>query len=61
MTKEDDEDFENSNKCWICGNVYVNDDVKDGGASHDCKGYSKTNNKFLKSYEPKQESKHLYT
>ena len=23
MTKEDDEDFENSNKCWICDNVYV--------------------------------------
>ena len=21
MTKEDDEDFENSNKCRICGNV----------------------------------------
>ena len=21
MTKEHDEDFENSNKCWICDNV----------------------------------------
>ena len=21
MTKEDDEDFENSTKCWICHNV----------------------------------------
>ena len=27
MTKEDDEDFENSHKCWICDNVYVNGDV----------------------------------
>ena len=23
MTKEDDEDFGNSNKCWICDNVIV--------------------------------------
>ena len=22
-TKEDNEDFENSTKCWFCGNVYV--------------------------------------
>ena len=23
MTKEDDEDFESSTKCWICDNVYT--------------------------------------
>ena len=23
MTKEDDEDPENSSKCWICDNVYA--------------------------------------
>ena len=23
MTKTDDEDFENSTKCWICDNDYV--------------------------------------
>ena len=23
MTKEDNEDFENSNKCWICDNDYI--------------------------------------
>ena len=28
MTKEGHEDFENSNKCWVCDNVYVNGDVK---------------------------------
>ena len=28
MTKTDTEDFEKSNKCWICDNVYVNGDVK---------------------------------
>ena len=28
MTKEDHEDFENSTKCWICDNAYVNGDVK---------------------------------
>ena len=28
MTTEDDEDFENSTKCWICDNVYADGDVK---------------------------------
>ena len=28
MTKEDNEDFENSTKCWICDNDYINNDVK---------------------------------
>ena len=28
MTKKDDQDFENSTTCWICDNVYVDDDVK---------------------------------
>ena len=28
MTKQDNEDFDNSTKCWICDNVYVNGDVK---------------------------------
>ena len=28
MTKEDNEDFENSIKCWICDNDYVDGDVK---------------------------------
>ena len=28
MTKEDNEDFENSTKCWICSNDYVDNDVK---------------------------------
>ena len=28
MTKEDDWDFENSIKCWICDNDCVNGDVK---------------------------------
>ena len=28
MTKEDNEDFENSTKCWICHNTYVDGDVK---------------------------------
>ena len=30
-----------------------------GGFSHIYKRYSKINNKYLKSYEPKQESKHI--
>ena len=28
MTKEDDEDFENSTKCFIYDNTYVDGDVK---------------------------------
>ena len=28
MTKKDDENFENSTKCWICDNVCIDDDVK---------------------------------
>ena len=28
MTKEDDEDFENSTNCWICAHVYVDGNVK---------------------------------
>ena len=28
MTKEDNEDFENSNKCWFCDNGYIDGDVK---------------------------------
>ena len=28
MTKEDDEDFENSAKYWICDHLYVDNDVK---------------------------------
>ena len=27
-TKEYDEDFDNSTKCWICNNTYVDDDIK---------------------------------
>ena len=28
ITKEDNEDFKNSTKCWICDNDYVDNDVK---------------------------------
>ena len=28
MTKEDNEDFKNSTKCWICDNGYIDNDVK---------------------------------
>ena len=27
MTKEDNEDFENSTKCWICDNYYIDSAV----------------------------------
>ena len=28
MTKEDNEDFKNSTKCWICDSGYVDTDIK---------------------------------
>ena len=28
MTKEDNEDFEKSTKCWVCDNDYIDGDVK---------------------------------
>ena len=28
MTKKENEDFENLTKCWICGNDYIDGDVK---------------------------------
>ena len=34
MTAEDDKDFENSIKCWICDKVYVDEDVKVRGHCH---------------------------
>ena len=30
MTQEDNEDFKNSTKWWICDNDYVDNDVKEG-------------------------------
>ena len=57
MSQKDDEDFENSNKCWICDNVYVESDVKVrnhchilvkyGSSAHrDCNINGKLNNKI---------------
>ena len=34
MNKEDNEDFKNHTKCWICDNDYADDDVKVRGHCH---------------------------
>ena len=34
MTKEDNEDFKNSTKCWICDNDYFDEDVKERDYCH---------------------------
>ena len=34
MTKQDDEDFESSTKCWIFDNDYADNDVKIGDFCH---------------------------
>ena len=55
MTKEDNEDFKNSTKCWVCDNDYVDSDVKDhchitgkyrGPAHRDCNINLKLNHKI---------------
>ena len=57
MTKEDNEDFENSTKCWICDNDYIDNDVKvrdhchitgkyRGSAHRDCNINVKLNHKI---------------
>ena len=57
MTKEGNEDFENSNKCWICHNNYIDTDVKvrehchitgkyRGSAHRDCNINVKLNHKI---------------
>ena len=34
MTKKDNEDFENSTKCWICDNDYIDNDIKVRDSCH---------------------------
>ena len=55
MIRKDDEDFENSSKCWICDNSYVGGDVKKvivislenrGSAHRDCNIKVKLNYKI---------------
>ena len=58
MSKEDNEDFENSTKCWVCDNNYIDNDVivrdhchvtgRYRGSSHrDCNINVKLNHKIL--------------
>ena len=58
MIKEDNEDFKNSTKYWICGNYYNDNDVKvkhhyhiteryRGSAHRDCNINLKLNHKIL--------------
>ena len=57
MTKEDNEDFKNSTKCWICDNDYVDNDLKvrdhcyiigkyRGSAHRDCNINLKSQNSY---------------
>ena len=39
MTKEDNEDFKNSTRCWTCDDDYVDNDVKARGHCHMIKKY----------------------
>ena len=57
MTKEDNKDFKNSTKCWICDNDFVDNDLKvrdhchiaekyRSSAHRDCKANIKFNHKI---------------
>ena len=57
MTKQDNKNFENSSKCWICDNNYIDKDVKlryhchitgkyRGSAHRDCNINVKLNHKI---------------
>ena len=57
LTKEENEDFENSTKCWICDKIYVDKNVKvrdhchitgkyRGSAHRDCNINLKLNHKI---------------
>ena len=35
MTKEDSKNLKNSAKCWICENVFVDNDVRDNNDNND--------------------------
>ena len=58
ITTKDNEDFENSTKCWMCDNYYIDNDVKvrdhchitgkyNGSAHRDCNINLKVNHKIL--------------
>ena len=71
ITKEDNEDFENSAKCWICDNDYIDTDVKvrdhchitgkyKGSAHRDCNINIKLNHKIpVVFHKPKNYDLHL--
>ena len=61
MTNEDNKDFENSTKCWICDNDCIDNDFKVGGHCHiignyrgsahrDCNIILKLNHKILVAF-----------
>ena len=66
MTKEYNEEFENSAKCWICDNDYIDTDVKvrdhchitgkyKGSAHRDCNINIKLNHKIpIVFHKPKK-------
>ena len=47
MTKKDEKHFENSSKCWICDNNYVDFDVKLRGHCHMNRKCRRFANKFF--------------
>ena len=71
MTKEDNEDFKNSTKCWICGNDCIDSDVKirdhchvigkySGSAHRDCNINIRLNHKIpIKFHNLKNYDSHL--
>ena len=47
-------------QCWHDPDMYIFfEEGAEGGISYIYNKYSKANNKYLKSYDPKKESKHI--
>ena len=68
VTEKDDGDFQNSSKCWICANDYIDNDVKEmlrdhrhiTGKHRDCNINVKLNHKIpVVFYNLKKYDSHL--
>ena len=46
MTKEENQDFKNSTKCWICDNYYIDNDVKVRDHCHIARKYRRYGNRY---------------
>ena len=46
MTKEENQDFKNSTKCWICDNYYIDNDLKVRDHCHIARKYRRYGHRY---------------